>query len=61
MGRYECKICHGICDPGELTGGVCQECAEEEQQKQIRAASVVRMLNGPFKQMELRLEGIGNG
>lgn len=24
--KYECKICHGLCDPGELEGDVCFEC-----------------------------------
>lgn len=54
----KCKICNGNCDPGEVVGGVCMECAEEEQQRQIRAAFVARMINSPFRQMELRLESV---
>lgn len=56
--KYECRICHGICDPGELIGGICRECEEEERQRQIRASSVARMISGPFRQMELNLEGV---
>lgn len=29
MKKYECKKCHGLCDPGELEGGVCFECRAE--------------------------------
>ena len=61
MSRYICMVCHGICDPGELTGGVCQECREEECQRQIRAVSVAKMLNGPYEQLELGLEVAANG
>ncbi len=27
---YECRICHGMYDPGELVGGVCRECISDE-------------------------------
>ena len=33
MKGIECPICHGRCDPGEMIGGVCLECREEERQK----------------------------
>ena len=38
---YECSICHGLCDPGELHGGVCDDCVEaamveEERKEQAR-------------------------
>lgn len=58
MGRYECKVCHGTCDPGELIGGVCRECADEEQQRQIRTSAVVKMMNSQYYQMGLRLEAM---
>lgn len=53
-----CKECGGNFDNGELVGGVCQECAEEEQQRQIRASSVARMMNSPSYQMQIKLEGM---
>lgn len=58
MGRYECRICHGTCDPGELVGGVCGECrerAEEESQRQIAARSVAGMMNGQPYQMGMEV------
>lgn len=39
MYMYECHICHGLCDPGELENGVCFECrkrsAEKEEARQF--------------------------
>ena len=32
--RYECIICHGICDPGELRNGKCFDCALKEKAQQ---------------------------
>lgn len=51
-----CSVCGGNCDNGELTGGVCPECIEEERQRQIRQDSVIKMMNSQSYQMELRLE-----
>lgn len=56
-----CGVCGGNCDNGELVGGVCLECLEEERQRQIRAASVAKMMNSQSYQMELRLEEMRNG
>lgn len=42
MFRYECHICHGLCDAGELENGVCFNCRsealsrQEDRQLQIR-------------------------
>ena len=55
-----CKICGGNCDNGELVGGVCPECLEEERQRQNRAESVIKMMHSQSYQMELRLEGMRN-
>lgn len=55
-----CKQCRGNCDNGELVGGICLECLEEERQGQIRAATVARMLNSPSYHMEMSLEDMGN-
>lgn len=45
MKGIECPICHGRCDPGEMIGGVCLECREEERQRIVRRDNVVRMMN----------------
>lgn len=29
--KYECRACHGTCDPGELVQGLCPECTERTQ------------------------------
>lgn len=56
-----CRQCGGNCDNGELVGGICLECLEEERQRQIRAATVVKILNSPSYQMEMKLEEMQNG
>lgn len=55
-----CKCCKGNFDNGELTGGICPECIEEEKQRQIRAESVYKMMNSQSYQMEMRLEDMRN-
>ncbi len=54
-----CSECGCNFDNGELIGGVCRECAEIEQKKMTRAYNVCRILNSPWHQMELELEGAG--
>lgn len=56
-----CIVCGGNFDNGELVGGVCPECIEEERRQQIRQDSVVKMMNSQSYQMEMRLEGMKNG
>ena len=29
MYRYRCNKCNGRCDPGDLVGGICDECREQ--------------------------------
>ena len=55
-----CEKCGGNCDNGELIGGTCPECIEEERQRQIRQDSVIKMMNSQSYQMELRLEEMRN-
>lgn len=50
-----CKVCGYNYDNGELVGGICTDCIEEEKQRQIRAESVLKMMNSQSYQMELRL------
>lgn len=51
MKGIECPICHGRCDPGEMIGGVCLECREEEEQRQTSADRVSKVMNGDYKQL----------
>lgn len=34
MRMYECHVCGGLCDPGELENGVCFECRSEANERQ---------------------------
>lgn len=34
MRMYECHVCSGLCDPGELENGVCFECRSEDVERQ---------------------------
>lgn len=52
-----CDRCGGNCDNGELIGGICLECLEEEQQEQLRTSMKVKMMNSPSYQMELNFGG----
>lgn len=52
----KCRVCGGNCDNGELIGGICPECLEEERQRQIRADTVAKMINGASVQLEMSLE-----
>ena len=56
-----CKRCGGYCDNGELIGGICPDCMEEERQEQIRVDSVIKIMSSPSYQMELELEDMNNG
>lgn len=53
MKGIECTSCHGLCDPGEIIGGVCLECLENERQRQIRADEVNRIMSSECNQMKL--------
>lgn len=35
---YECYICGGNCDAGDLVNGICDECRDTEKQKNQKSA-----------------------
>lgn len=51
--NYECSVCHGNCDPGELVGGKCPECLEKERLAIVTQGKAVSLLNAPWEQMKL--------
>ena len=53
-----CRVCGCLCDPGDLLGGVCDDCREADLQKEIRMDAVSVVLNSHFYQLELNLEEI---
>ena len=36
MRMYKCYVCNGLCDPGELEGGVCFECRQENTERKLQ-------------------------
>lgn len=60
MGRYECSVCGGNCDPGELVGGICVECLEEQRVAIVMQDKAVSLLNAPWEQMKLDFGGMKN-
>lgn len=53
----KCRKCGGNCDPGDILGGICDDCREEERQRLIQAETVQRIMNSPFYQTKLNLDG----
>lgn len=58
MRRYECDICHGNCDAGELVGGVCPECMEEQTRQMLTRDKVRRLVIAPYEQLEFDFGGV---
>lgn len=52
-----CERCGGNCDNGEVTGGICLECIEDERQKMIQTAAMAKMINSQPYQLEFKLKG----
>lgn len=40
MYGYICSICENNYDPGELTGGICDECRETVRQSSVRPSQL---------------------
>lgn len=53
-----CRVCGCLCDPGDLLGGVCDDCREAQEQQNIRIEAARMILNSHFYQLELNLEEI---
>ena len=41
---YECSICQCLFDAGEIHGGICDDCRDEEMQIEIRKEMNRKML-----------------
>lgn len=58
MYRYSCHVCGGMCDVGELIGGVCPDCLEaavqeEKRQEQRRKMVARHMVEQPDGQLSM--------
>lgn len=51
-----CDKCGCLCDPGDLRGGICDDCRGTERKQEENQEMVLRMMQGEVKQ--LRLEDI---
>lgn len=54
-----CRRCGCNCDPGDLKGGICEDCREEERQEEVRAQTVGNLVNGNFYQMKFEFSDRG--
>ena len=53
-GKYQCKCCGCMMDPGEGRNGVCEDCVTGETERQHRREELDRMIRSTdFKQMEM--------
>ena len=57
MHSYECSVCHGNCDPGELVGGICLDCLEEQKLAIVMQDKAASLLNARWEQMKLDFGG----
>ena len=52
MSGYKCLVCGANCAPGELVGGVCLGCLEEQRIAIVTQSKVIRLLNNaPWERM----------
>lgn len=51
MRRYD--KCGCLCDPGDLRGGICDDCRSEEQKQEENHETLLRMMQGEAKQLRL--------
>ena len=58
MFRHKCSICGDNCDPGELVGGICLDCLEEQRVAIVMQDKAVSLLNAPWEQMKLEFGGM---
>lgn len=48
-----CDKCGCLCDPGDLRGGICDDCREDEQKKEDNREMMLLMMHGEARQMRL--------
>lgn len=48
-----CRKCGANCDPGDIVGGQCLDCMEQERQMQVRSEHAFRIMTSPWYQMNL--------
>lgn len=48
-----CNKCGANCDPGEIVGGQCLDCMEQERLMQARSEHAFKVMTSPYYQMNL--------
>lgn len=45
-----CRKCGANCDPGDIVGGQCLDCMEQERQMQVLSEHAFRIMTSPWVQ-----------
>lgn len=48
-----CNKCGANCDPGEIVGGQCLDCMEQERRIQSKSEHAFKVMTSPYYQMDL--------
>lgn len=49
-----CDKCGCLCDLGDLRGGICDDCREDERKMEDNTEQFRQLMSGNAKQMELK-------
>lgn len=47
-----CRKCGANCDPGDIVGGQCLDCMEQERQMQICQEHAFKIMTSPWVQLD---------
>lgn len=50
-----CRTCGYFYDSGDLVNGVCDDCRNEEKERERRTSAIFKMINGKCEQIELNI------
>lgn len=50
-----CRNCGCLCDPGDIRGGLCDDCREEQERLEDAARRIGSVASGRFYQMKFDL------
>lgn len=52
----KCRICGFNFDNGELRNGMCEDCIDEDLEKEKRQEKLARLINAKSEQMEIKFD-----
>ena len=53
-----CRKCNSMCDPGDLIGGVCDDCRDDEEKEERRTSMVAKYMISSYVQLEFNFENV---